>query len=71
MRSECPDCDGKLVDIQVIDRGFMDTEHQGFVYASGGVKPSFVTGSFKTAGTVEARMCESCSRVFFYAVPKK
>jgi hypothetical protein len=71
MRSEWPDCNNQLKKIQVIDRGFMDGQHKGLVYASGDATPGLLSRTFKLAGTVEAMMCESCSRVLFYAVPKE
>ena len=70
MRKECPDCNEQLVNIQVMDRGYMDGKHKGLVYAAQDPKRGFFK-DYKEAGTIEALMCESCNRVLFFAVPKE
>ena len=70
MRKDCPDCQKPLTNIQVLDRGFMDSPHKGLMYTDKGAKGGWL-GLFKTSGSIEARMCQECGRVLFYAEPKK
>ena len=70
MRKECPDCNEQLVNIQVMDRGYMDSQHKGLVYTPQNSKKGFFSLGPKQAGTIEAQMCGSCNRVLFYAVAK-
>lgn len=68
MRETCPDCETTLLRIQVLDRGYMDSTHEGLMYSDPTAKKGFF-GNFKTAGTVQALMCGDCGRVLFYAEP--
>ncbi len=70
MRKDCPDCGRPLKAIQVLDRGYMDSQHKGLAYTDpDGAKG--LLGGAKIAGSIEAMMCRGCRRVLFYASPKE
>ena len=71
MRTQCPDCNQELVNIQVMDRGYLDSQHKGLVYTPQDSKKGIFSLGAKQAGTIEAKMCGACNRVLFFAVPKE
>ena len=66
-RTTCPDCDGPLRAIKVLDH----TAHSSQVqqqYTAADAKRSF-WGIFPVEGAVTARVCEDCGRILLYAEP--
>jgi hypothetical protein len=69
---KCPDCDGELIKIKLISRGWenpisgiaVDAD-LGF-YAEGDAERSGFSGMFKPAGTVESYLCTACGRIFLF-----
>jgi hypothetical protein len=70
-QTECPDCHGVLDPIRLIDATDRamggGVGHVELAYASQGAQHSAMTGTLPSAGTVRAKLCESCGRIFLYA----
>jgi hypothetical protein len=70
-RRTCPDCDGQLAAIRLIDRG-ENYQHWELGYAAGSSKRSmWGLGGYPIEGTVKGFLCGSCGRVLLYAAPTK
>ena len=69
---QCPDCKTALTAITVLDHQGGATPKQGLSYTVGEApKKSLWSGGIKNlAGVVHAYLCESCTRVLFFATPK-
>lgn len=70
---KCPDCQGEMATIILIDSTFKGGAHQPLQYAAGGAQRSgFWEGTrFPVAGVVEARMCGGCGRILLYGAPRE
>ena len=69
-RSTCPDCNGTLQAIKIIDHGEGNFPTKA-EYAEAAAKRSFWgLGLFPIAGGISARVCDDCGRILFYAEPK-
>lgn len=66
----CPECQGMMAPISLLDQVSINGRHQRLEYALPGEKPSFWRGRFPVAGTVAAFMCGACGRITLYGVPK-
>jgi hypothetical protein len=66
-RTTCPDCDGPLRAIRLIDHADRHDQFQQ-EYAAGDAKRGFWLG-FPIEGTVAALVCEDCGRILLYAEP--
>ena len=66
---KCPDCDGSMVPISIIDRSRLN-EIQSIdsllSYTSAAAKPGWL-GNLKAEGTVSAFACNQCGRILLYA----
>lgn len=61
----CPDCQGNLEPIRILDKGHYSIP-ESFEYASLDAKPGFWTGYVSAEGRIEALICTSCARILFY-----
>jgi hypothetical protein len=69
---KCPDCPGELVNIKILDatestRSGEGMSHVEMSYAASDATASFFTRSVARAGTVKAKLCNQCGRIFLYA----
>ncbi|QDU44354.1 hypothetical protein [Symmachiella dynata] len=65
----CPDCDGTLKAVRLIDKAF--NTHENVEYTVPEAKRSFWSGQFPIEGKVAAFMCDSCGRMLFYGQSKE
>lgn len=66
---KCPDCDGSLVPICIIDRSRLNeiqSMDSVLTYTSPKAKPGWL-GNLKAEGTVSAFACNQCGRILLYA----
>jgi hypothetical protein len=68
----CPDCNGTLHGIKLLDatdssRAGEGTGHVEMAYAAPEASASFFTRSVAKSGTVKAKLCNECGRIFLYA----
>jgi uncharacterized OB-fold protein len=69
-RSTCPDCNGALSDIKIVDMS--SGAHMELKYAAGDARKEFPWfAQYPTKGTLRGKLCEDCGRVLLYAVPKE
>ena len=67
----CSECKGEMAPVVVADKvhpmvvGFAG---HGLQYRLPGDKPSFWTGHYPSAGSVESFMCAGCGRIQLYGV---
>lgn len=71
-RDDCPDCGGTLVNIKLLDatestRSGEGMGHVEMSYAAPEASASFFTRSVAKSGTVKAKLCNECGRIFLYA----
>jgi hypothetical protein len=71
-RTTCPDCEGDLVNIKILDatestRSGEGVGHVELAYAAPESSASFFTRSVTKSGTVKAKLCNQCGRIFLYA----
>jgi hypothetical protein len=71
-RSKCPDCEGDLVNIKLLDatdssRAGEGTGHVELTYAAPAAAASFFTRTVAKSGTVKAKLCNQCGRILLYA----
>ena len=65
-RRTCPDCDGRLQRIRLIDKSPQGGAR--LVYSSLDAEPSSWTGAFPMVGAVAGLVCQGCGRVLLYAI---
>lgn len=65
--SKCPDCDGELRPIQVLERG-EDNRHHGLRFAEAGEERGLFFGRAHTVGDVVAFLCGTCKRISLYGL---
>lgn len=68
----CPDCGGDLYAIKLLDatdstRSGEGMSHVELSYAAPEASASFFTRSVAKAGTVKAKLCSQCGRIFLFA----
>lgn len=70
-RQDCPDCGGRLDAIRIVDATDRamggGVGHVELSYAPMGATQSELTATIPIAGTVRAKLCASCGRIFLYA----
>jgi hypothetical protein len=71
-RFNCPDCEGELHDIKLLDatdssRAGQGTGHVELTYAAPDSTASFFTRTVAKSGTVKAKLCNQCGRILLYA----
>lgn len=66
MRTNCPDCDGTVHQIRLIDKGHGDT-HKEWEYTYPDAKKGKFLGRYPVEGQIKAFMCQWCGRVVLYA----
>lgn len=70
-RTECPDCQGVLDPIRLIDATDRamggGVSHVEMTYAAQTAQQTALTGTLPSSGTVKAKLCEGCGRIFLYA----
>ena len=64
----CPDCDGSMHGIRLLDKIGRSSSLADLEYALPEAKRS-IWGSFPVAGTVVACMCDRCGRILLYGRP--
>jgi hypothetical protein len=71
-RTDCPDCQETLNDIKIVDATgrALDSgiSHVELSFASPSAGQSTYTGTIHVAGTVKAKLCSGCGRIFLYAL---
>lgn len=67
-RSKCPDCEGQLHHVRLIDKGHADG-HRDLEYTVPEAKRSFWGSQYPVVGRVDAYMCNGCGRLLLYGVP--
>jgi hypothetical protein len=71
-RTECPDCQGTLTDIKIIDATSQALDsgisHVELAFASPLASKSSFTKTLPISGTVKAKLCSGCGRIFLYAL---
>jgi hypothetical protein len=70
--NKCPDCSGDLYNIKLLDatdstRSGEGMSHVEMSYAAPEASASFFTRSVAKSGTVKAKLCNQCGRIFMYA----
>ena len=65
--SKCPDCDGDLRPIQVLERG-EENRHYGLRFAEADAEPGLFFGRADTVGDVVTFLCGTCKRIFLYGL---
>ena len=73
---DCPDCKGNLTKIKLIGGSWenpisgvaVHTELKFFTDAD--AKRSYWSAMFTPTGEIETYICNSCSRIFLYGIPK-
>ena len=66
----CPDCQGAMSPIIIMDKQPSHTRHMytgSLEYRLPDDRLSFWTGTYPTAGPVQAFMCAGCGRIALYA----
>lgn len=66
---QCPECDGFLVPISIIDRSRLNeiqSNDSVLTYTSPNAKPGWL-GNLKPEGVVSACACNKCGRILLYA----
>ena len=66
----CPDCNGPMTGIRLIDKYFDPPQHTTLDYSAADAKRGIWRGRFPIEGQIEGFMCEECGRVLLYAKPK-
>ncbi|MCA9176098.1 MAG: hypothetical protein KDB14_16545 [Planctomycetales bacterium] len=70
MRTNCPDCEGRLEPVMIIDatdRGMGGgVGHVELSYAPSNSVASSITQTITSAGQVKAMMCVECGRILLY-----
>jgi hypothetical protein len=66
---KCPDCEGPLTPIRLIDKAYRPM-HGKMEYAAGDAKPGMWLGRYPIEGQIEGRLCGECGRILLYAKPK-
>jgi hypothetical protein len=71
-RTECPDCKESLAEIKIIDATAQALDsgisHVELAFASPMAGKSSYTKTIPIAGTVKAKLCAGCGRIFLYAL---
>ena len=60
---ECPDCEGSMHEIRIIDKASHNLPHYDLEYAAADADRSFWFGQFPIAGKIAAYMCQECGGV--------
>lgn len=60
----CPDCEGATEPVVILDR--VRTSLEPLAYRMADDRRSFWTGSYPTAGLVQAFLCQQCGRIALY-----
>jgi len=70
-RNECPDCQGILDPIRLIDATDRamggGVSHVELSFAAQSAQRSSLTGTLPSSGIVKAKLCAECGRIFLYA----
>ena len=66
IRKNCPDCDGALHPIRLIDKGHGDA-HRELEYTLVEAQRSRFLSRYPVEGYIEAHLCDRCGRVLLYA----
>ena len=69
--SKCPECDGSLQPIKLIDATSKMGDQEGrqhveLSYAAPDARPSVFAGKISRLGVVKAGICPSCGRILLY-----
>ena len=73
MRNTCPDCDGPLEEIKILDNESAITRKTGLfdlIYTDPDAKRSFFGGKIPISGDVRSKICGACHRILLYGVPR-
>lgn len=70
-RTVCPDCEGRLQPIRLIERAGEGNAHYELSYAAADAERSWFRGRYDLAGKVAARMCVNCGRILLYGEPNE
>lgn len=72
-KRSCPDCEGSMKQIKIIDktvsRVFSIPEQTELEYVEPGGKKNFITGEQPISGRVCVLMCNRCNRILLYGQP--
>jgi hypothetical protein len=68
-RTTCPDCEGTLQPIQLLDYSGRYQTPRPPEYRTEDAHQNFWTGRWTGAGRVAALACSACGRILLYAVP--
>ncbi len=63
----CPDCDGSMKAIKMIDQQLV--VHSEMVYAVAEAKRSTWSSKYPVEGTIQACMCDSCGLIKLHGQP--
>jgi hypothetical protein len=63
---KCPDCEGSLHEIKLIDKTGEYSRHDPLEYALPEAERSFWLGRYAVEGKVVAYMCDQCGRILLY-----
>jgi hypothetical protein len=66
----CPDCQGDLQPICLIDR-ISDGRQRDLEYTAIDVQPDLWTGALPTEGRIEPFLCTTCGRILLYGWPRE
>ena len=64
---KCPDCQGGLHEVKLLDKGPYGSLGAGIEYALPDAKRGFWSGRLAVAGSVQAYICENCGRILLYS----
>lgn len=70
-RRSCPDCNGRLVRIRLIDRGEGYAHWEAGYAAAEAKRKLFGLGGYPLQGKLIGYLCGQCGRVLIYAEAKK
>jgi len=73
----CPDCKIELTRIKLFGRGWENPLTRGAIdadlsfYTDAEAERSLLSGMFKPQGMLESYLCQSCGRIFLFAMQEK
>jgi hypothetical protein len=72
-KRKCPDCQGEMSPITLLDKTHPSGMHQRVEYALPGTQrsSSWLGGRFLIGGVVAAYTCGRCGRILLYGVPNQ